>query len=231
MRFEMTFKTIRRAGIATGCLLFTHAAVIAADGEGQLGAQWQQWALSIPAAVNPQLDATGSNCMLGQRGSVWFLAGTFGGGNATRACSVPEGSTLFFPVINYVNINAPNVCGQGPENVPVKDLRAGAKQYIDGATDLAVELDGRPVHFVRQRSTAFEVALPPGNVFEGPCGGPGTVPPGIYSAAVDDGYYAKIERLEPGPHVLHIHSANPGGGFVLDVVYYLTVTPVLGNGN
>src|SRR5215831_13044763 len=76
-----------------------------------LGAQWQEWALSIPTSVNPTIDATGNNCMVGQQGSIWFLAGFYFGGSATRTCSLPGDKFLFFPVINAVNINAPNVCG------------------------------------------------------------------------------------------------------------------------
>ena len=90
----------------------------------ELTAQWWQWALSIPTGQNPQLDPNGQYCMVGQRGSIWFLGGVFSGGPAERACSVPEGATLFFPVINEITINAPNVCGQGPENDPAKDLPA-----------------------------------------------------------------------------------------------------------
>ena len=90
----------------------------------ELTAEWRQWAYSIPTGQNPQEDPTGQYCMVGQRGSVWFLSGVFLGGTVTRTCSVPEGVTLFFPVINSDQINAPNVCGQGPENAKVKDMRA-----------------------------------------------------------------------------------------------------------
>src|SRR5215469_9678414 len=79
----------------------------------EFSAQWWQWALSIPTAQNPQLDTTGANCMIGQRGGVWLLAGTFGGGTAVRSCSIPADAVLFFPVVNSVQINTPNVCGQG----------------------------------------------------------------------------------------------------------------------
>ena len=41
----------------------------------QLTGEWWQWALSIPTSVNPLLDTTGERCMIGQRGSTWFLAG------------------------------------------------------------------------------------------------------------------------------------------------------------
>ncbi len=79
--------------------------------------------------------------MVGQRGSVWFLSGVFLGGTVTRTCSVPEGVTVFFPVINADQINAPNVCGQGPENAKVKDMRATNKSSIDSASNLKLQVD------------------------------------------------------------------------------------------
>jgi hypothetical protein len=57
-----------------------------------LSAEWWQWALSIPPSENPLADTTGEKCMVGQHGSVWFLAGSFGsGGTITRKCTVPKG--------------------------------------------------------------------------------------------------------------------------------------------
>jgi hypothetical protein len=50
----------------------------------KLSADWWQWALSIPTSVNPQTDPTGENAVVGQRGSIWYLAGVFGGGTVTR---------------------------------------------------------------------------------------------------------------------------------------------------
>ena len=88
----------------------------------QLSAEWWQWALSIPTSENPQLDATGEDCVVGQRGEVWFLAGILGGGTATRTCSVPAGKSSFFPVVNSVFFDSPNVCGSGPERIPVEDI-------------------------------------------------------------------------------------------------------------
>jgi hypothetical protein len=82
-----------------------------------LTAKWWQWALSIPVFENPLLDQTGEKCMVGQRGPVWFLVGNFGGGDTTRSCSIPEGKRLFFPVINSVNIDTPNVrAGPGEDS-------------------------------------------------------------------------------------------------------------------
>jgi hypothetical protein len=190
-----------------------------------LSAEWQQWALSIPASSNPMLDPNGKNCMVGQHGSVWFLAGTFGGGLATRACTVPEDALLFFPVINAVNIDTPNVCGQGSASLTVKDLRSFSAAFIDGATNLSVLVDGKPIKDMRRvRSQVFAITLPEDNVFDAPCTGLGNVPAGIYSPAVDDGFYVGIE-LKAGSHTLRIQAA--GAGFTLDVTYNLTVVPLV----
>jgi len=51
------------------------------------------------------------------------------------------------------------------------------------------------------------------------------VPAGIYSPAVDDGFYVQLNPLKVGSHTLHFHAENPG--FVEDVTYNLTVVPVL----
>jgi hypothetical protein len=174
------------------------------------------------------LDATGGNCMVGQHGSVWFMAGTFGGGSATRTCAVPEDKLLFFPVINSVNLDAPNVCGQGPASISVKALRASSAAFIDGATNFSVKVDGRTIkNLHRVRSQVFALALPEDNVFDAPCTGLGNVPAGVYSPAVDDGIYVGLEPLRVGNHTLHIHAENPSQGFTLDVTYNLTVVPVV----
>jgi hypothetical protein len=153
--------------------------------------------------------------------------GTFGGGETTRTCTIPEGKTLFFPVINGVNFDSPNVCGQGPERIPVEDLRAAIASFIDGATNLSVEVDGEPIEDLRRvQSEVFEVALPEENVFDEQCGESGGVPAGIYSPAVDDGYYVRLSPLEVGDHTLRIRSKIPSSDFTLDVKYELTVAPV-----
>jgi hypothetical protein len=181
-----------------------------------------------PKSINPQLDTDGRNGMVGQRGSEWFLAGIFSGGSATRACAVPEGTVLFFPVINTVNFNTPNVCGQGPENIPVRELRRLSAAFIDGATNVSVTVDGRQVDLQRVRSQVFEVALPEDNVFDAGCigAGLGNVPAGIYSPAVDEGFYVML-ALRGRTHQLHFHAENPSQSFVEDVTYNLTVVPVL----
>jgi hypothetical protein len=203
--------------------------VAADDGDlRKLAVEWWQWAFSVPPAENPILDATGENCVVGQRGSTWFLAGTFGGGPATRTCSVPEGKALFVPLANAAFFNAPNVCGEGPENTPVAELRAAAAGFVDGVTGMSIEVDGKPAERARRiRSQVFEVALPEDNLFDDGCASFGGFPGGVYSPAIDDGYYVLLKPLGAGAHTLHFHAENPDFGFVIDTTYNLTVVPVL----
>jgi hypothetical protein len=141
---------------------------------------------------------------------------------------VPEGKELFFPIANFVNFNTPNVCGQGPENIPVEDLRAASADSIDEITEVSVELDGKSIGNVRRvLSKVFEVALPADNVFDPPCSTISSdVPAGIFSPAVDDGYYVKLKHLEIGAHTLHLR-AETATDVVQDVTYNLIVVPVL----
>ena len=221
-------------GVVVGLTMLTRPAFAGGGATpgplSELTAEWWQWGLSIPKDQNPQSDATGQYCMVGQRGPLWFLAGTFNGDAATRACSVPEDKTLFFPIANAINVNSPNVCGSPPGNELVKDLRASSKATIDGATDLSLEVDGKSANKLIQRvqSQVFEVALPEDNLFDKPCAdaGLGNVPAGIYSPAVDDGYYVTLGPLKRGTHTVHFQAVASPGGSNEDVTYTLTVVPV-----
>lgn len=195
------------------------------DSYRELSAQWWQWAISIPVPSNPLFDPTDPastvavNCMVGQRGSVWFLGGVTSSGVTRRSCSVPEGVTLFFPVINSINFDTPGVCGQvGTLTVP--ELRSFSAAFIDAASGLEAKLDNRRITHVRRvRSEVFAVATPTDSLFLAPC-----LPAGIFSPAVDDGYYVKLEGLAPGIHTLEFKGKS--GVFELDVAYVLNVTPV-----
>jgi hypothetical protein len=189
-------------------------------------AQWWQSALSMPTGVNPLLDTTGQYCMLGQRDPMWFLAGNAFGVATARTCTVPAGETLFFPVINNVVFNSPGIC-QSDVSYSVDELRAMIAPFIDSATNIYAKVDGKTVKgLARIKSDVFATTLPADNLFNAPCSsaGLGTIPPGVYSPSVDDGYYVLLKPLSIGKHVLHIHAESQG--FVLDVTYNLVVIPV-----
>lgn len=192
------------------------------DSLSELSAQWWQWALSIPTPSNPLPDSNGTNCMVGQRGPVWFLGGSTTGGTIRRTCAVPQGVSLFFPVINSVVFNTPNICGQ-VGSFTVKDMRGFAAPFIDAVTVATARLDNKPVKQIRRvRSEPFVTVLPPNNLFVDACAGDS--PAGVFSPSVDDGYYVKLDGLDPGVHTLAFRAKS--GTFELDVEYILHVAHV-----
>ena len=160
--------------------------------------------------------------MVGQRGAIWFLHGSFGGAAVSRKCQVPDDTALFFPVINNVIVNTPNLCYQaGP--LTVAELRPLVVPFIDAASHLSVSLDGHPFPMRRVRSVPFVVAQPADNIHVAACGGPDQLPAGIFSPGVDDGYYALVQPLHKEKHALRILATS--GSFAIDVTYNLTVVP------
>jgi hypothetical protein len=70
------------------------------------------------------------------------------------------------------------------------------ERLCDGAVNLSVTLDGRAIEKLRcVRSEVFAVALPEDDVPDGPCIGVGNVPAGVFSPAVDDGFYVRLDPL------------------------------------
>jgi hypothetical protein len=97
----------------------------------------------------------------------------------------------------------------------------------DSFTDLACEIDGKPVKYLqnyRVQSPVFSAVLPEGNIYG--------QEPGLFMPCVDDGYYLMVAPLPVGKHTIHFHGVNwvwttEGNRepVVLDVTYNLTVAP------
>jgi hypothetical protein len=179
-------------------------------------AAWWQWALAIKKDRNPILDKDGADAAQGQAGPVWFLAGNTGG-KTTRKCTVPAGKPVFFPVVNYVE-------GDAPDKADDKKLLAVAKAAMDGAADLTVTLDGKPIAGVdrfRVASAVFTFTGPEkaaDALFEGTAG---------KNKAASDGYWLMLKPLATGRHTLHfkgkVKAAEGKEPLVVDVTYELTV--------
>ncbi len=192
---------------------------------GEWGDAWWQWVFSIPLANNPVADTSGQYAAVGQSGPVWFLAGTFGG-DAERTVTVPADKWLFFPIVNQVWVNLPEL-GDNPWS---KDQESYARDLIgaviDTATDVACEIDGVALNHIAAyrcrtpKGGAFMVDVPPGDIW-------GLVDyyglaPGLYGPSLQDGVYLMLEPLSTGQHTIHF-TASLAGGFHLEVTYHLTV--------
>jgi hypothetical protein len=194
----------------------------------KLSFEWWQWVNSIPGSVNPMLDSTGENCAVGQHGDTWFLAGNWTGTEVTRTCVIPANVKLFFPVLNYIGADTPNQCGQGASRTAAS-FRAEADWNMDAASGLSVTLDGKSAgKITRVQSKVFAVSIPDDNVWvaAGFCDGYPPLEGGIYSPAVDDGYYMQLNALSVGSHTLVIQ-AGMGGGPLFTITYILEVEPVV----
>jgi len=192
---------------------------------------WWQWALSIPASVNPLFDTTGANCGEGQSGPVWFLAGTTGGPPVTRSCTVPAGKALFFPIVNFVNNNlgipGSTVCP--PTTFTVDQLHQQLDGLIKSVTTLEAQVDTVSIQDIQSYragtdNSTFSITLPSDNFFSKITGGACPIPAGTYEEQVSDGYYLMLAPLKPGTHTIHfIGATSPPSPFTTEVTYNLTV--------
>jgi hypothetical protein len=193
-------------------------------------ARWWQWALGQPANASPLTDTTGRFCARGQRGRMWFLAGTMGGPAVTRRCTIPRGKWLLFPIVNSFSGSIPS----DPPEQKTEAFQRGVVAGVRGATNLSVRLDGRRLRRPRrylEYSTVFRVSLPAGNLFglDASCQ-PSPEPDAgcVISPTVDAGFYVAVPPLAAGRHRLHFTgtippSAPDGSPTEVDVTYVLTV--------
>lgn len=202
----------------------------------ELGAEWWQWALQAGSgSPNPVEDVTGDNCAVGQRGPVWFLAGSSFSANpgiAERVCDkIPAGKALFFPLINrafFAFLNDP------PERRTPEFIRS--RLNCTNIRDLSLHVNGRPVPRRQERlrrfettgeeSPLFDVQLPVDNIF-----GVTEVDATdlLLSPSAHQGYYVYLRPLTPGEYIVAWTAAwdcDSGDGFEElseNVRYHITV--------
>ena len=179
---------------------------------GDLGGEWWEWAFDTDFEMFAQGKV---DCSIGQSGQVWFLAGTFGD-PAERSCTIPQGKSLFIPLVNYFifyeegvdpeeldltlkekRIFLDGLIGGGSLSKPkaVKTLAEAFGYVSTVACDLHATLDGKPLvlttPIVRGQSSPFTMTTD--------------------DEALADGIYALIAPLDKGLHELEF------GGALCDV--------------
>ncbi len=183
--------------------------------------EWWKWTASIPTSMDPVADTTGEFADVGQSGSVWFLAGSWGETGVVRTVTIPSDKWLFLPILNtgWVNIE---VLGDAPWS---PDQRAYAWSvtlpFLEADHELSCEIDGDSVSDLESYWVAtadgdeYMMTYPEDNYFG--------IPAFTYGPSIDAGYYLMLRPLSAGEHTIHIASAVDDYGFALDVTYYLTV--------
>jgi hypothetical protein len=161
----------------------------------QWAAKWWQWLLSIPSDKSPAADKTGINCAIGQKGPVWFLAGTFGG-SATRTCSVPLGKAIFL-----CPISGESSYKEYPQLKTESELRASVLA-ADQGQKATITVDGIPIKNMSQyRATSglFNLTLPKNNVLSKSAGD---------TQAVADALCVMLKPLSSGNHIIEATGVN-----------------------
>lgn len=182
-----------------------------------LSADWWKWAMSSPNEINPVRDTSGVHCDIGQRGSVWFLAGGFGSSKIKRSCVIPEGRYLFFPVINMAywpsQENNGFTCEQAKSNAAVNN---------ETAIDLFVELDGVAVKDPKTFRVSTEKCF---DIFDWM---PTAIKPFNAYPSASDGYWILLNPLKSGKHTIKFggrynNSSSAYGRNLQDIEYEITV--------
>jgi hypothetical protein len=193
---------------------------------GEWGARWWQWAYSFTADTYPPNQSGPVDLSLHQSGQVWFLAGTSGGVPVTRTGTIPSGTALFFPIVNYINdYPCPDPSFQPKTGQSLEEfLTDGAKAVIAATTELEVVIDGRPLEDpfdYRATSRLFTFTADPSLITLDPC------VTGSEQYGVADGYWVMLRPLSVGAHTISIHGRQDFEDFsiVVDATYHLQVVP------
>jgi hypothetical protein len=174
--------------------------------------EWWQWALSIPSATNPILDSNGNRCALGQRGNLWFLAGSTGG-KTERHCTLPAGSRVLIPLHN-------SFCSPSVGLTDAQCDEAVLRDY-ESFTAWSIAVNGAPHEVIEQPPVPGESVF----AFVVPRNGMFGYKPGLYRATSAAGRWAIVDVTAPGVYKLKVEAHSPT--LSSDVTYLLSVAEVL----
>jgi hypothetical protein len=206
---------------------------------GAFSDNWWNWAFENSTATSPLVgDYSGvEQCdgfQEGNKTGVWFLAGEFAlegdletgfVGEATRNCTVPADTPIFFPVFNSTCGEAPTV--EQPDGTFTGDPKPYTKcakdfldQGLEGADPFATiegtDLPITDLPITRAGSGLFTWEIPTDDNPQG-------LPKGSYKTATDGLWVYLPEGLPPGNYTIKFGGSYFGGGLVLDITYNLKV--------
>lgn len=194
--------------------------------------RWWRWILSLDTTLEPNPFTTTyeGDCSQLIQGNTMFLVGQVGGGGGEQpvhhgTCIVPSGTSILFPLVNFINADCTSNQQQGrPEGLctsemqtpalgqPFADLREEGNTFINQVTSLeaTIEVAGEvmPLEAVRVQSPpgGFGVRVSPHNALFG------ELPFDTVSLhAVADGYWVLLPPLSPGEYTLTFGACSPAG--------------------
>jgi hypothetical protein len=159
--------------------------------------------LRIPEAQNPMNDAAGVLCTYEQdisNSSIFYLPTNLGGKSPDRTCKIPEGLSIFIPIMMVESST------KEMGNVTISELHQNSKDDQDKVNSLSLTVDSTKLNYedlkkYRTHTKDFQVNFPDKGLFGVINGGPATV--------VADGYHVLIKPLSKGTHVIHTSGVLP----------------------
>jgi hypothetical protein len=160
----------------------------------QWAEEWYQWVFSLWGTVD--VFGPGDCVKDNQTQKVFFLTGTSGSAPVTRACTVPTGTPLFFPVLNQLYIEDPAVYDptMNPPYVPATWVKLLKKALAPDNVALDVRIDGVRINNLRdymvitRSKDPLSVNIPGFGIWEG----------------VQGGFYLLLHPLSKGQHTIRI---------------------------
>jgi hypothetical protein len=188
-----------------------------------LSAKWWQWAYSFNSDESPLSDATGERCDKGDKGKVFYLAGTAGlsSGSAERSCTISSKQAILFPVANGACL-IEHPC-LSPKVTDINQLKQEVSHFVDLVKFKEASLDGQNIDLshARSQSPLFKTKVAVDNPF-------GEPPDAKARTAFADGYWILLKPLSVGAHVIHFKatfdlSELGQPDFTTEVTYHLTI--------
>lgn len=186
---------------------------------------WWTWIATIPKDEHhPLLDPDGTWTMQANdkynHQNVYFLGGSYNASH-TRNITIPEGTPLFFPVLDGGYWYAPTDAERAWHWITGVDIYKEMKDKanIDRAYNWSATLDGKPLEAPRVTTSLFNVNYPDDTFYEYNTGRGG----GSYTTLVD-GYWVYLEPLSVGKHKLYFAADSPN--YVTEAIVTLNVVPL-----
>lgn len=182
---------------------------IAGDRLAELTEDWWQWVLNTQAgpldengvpSTHPMFDTTGDYAGTNNDGSVFFLAGSFGG-DATREFALESGTPILIPLLNNLALQYTGAGEKGVANHMLADWKTDV-------TDLFLVIDGIPVDNLQAdlvRTDRFGGEVQAGSLADF-FGLSGDIEP---SKSV--GYWTVVDGLSEGTHTLTFGGSTASG--------------------
>lgn len=190
MRPFLTLAALLLAATASAqAQLIPPAQPIAGATQEEWSKRWWHWALSFADEDSPVADADGRLCASGQRGPVWFLAGTYDTRRTVRRCRIPAGKTLFFPLVNTITFPPDD------EREACASLMLRAETLTETPAALVLELNGKRFAGLAAHRQATRGCF--------------LVAPDDDAPAAANGYYVALGPLKAGRYTLNFGGILP----------------------